>query len=114
MPPPEHTVDRTHRESKRPDEFLNYRAYTVSEGIRDEWKKPGDLVIKRFSHAGEDTFNTKEMIFVHYREGEILVNREILQKYSDVPYNMWLDKSPPEFKGTVQEYPLRYKFRGFY
>ncbi len=101
--------------SRVPDEFLNYRVYAISEGIRDEWKKSGNVTFQRFSHAGKDMFNSQELIIVHYGGGQISVNREILQKYPDVPYKMWLDKDPPDFSGIiVPEYPLRYKLKGFY
>lgn len=96
------------------DKFLNYRVYAVSEGIKDEWKKHDSLIFQRHSHAGLDTFNTDEMIFIYYRGGEILVNREIPAKSPDVPYKVWLDKDPPQLSGTMPEYPLRYKFKGFY
>ncbi len=100
--------------SRVPDEFLNYRVYAISEGIRDEWKNSDNVTFQRLSHTGNDTFNTEDMIFVYYRGGEILVNREILQKTPDAAYKIWLDKDPPGFSGAVPEYPLRYKFRGFY
>jgi hypothetical protein len=100
--------------SKLPKEFLNYRVYAISEGIKDEWKKSSNITFQRVSHAGQDTFDSQELIIVHYRGGNILVNREILRQYPDVPYRMWLDKDPPEFGGTVPAYPLRYKFQGFY
>jgi hypothetical protein len=100
--------------SKEPDEFLRYRVYAISEGIRDEWKKSDNVTFQRWSHAGRDTFNSQEMIIVLYRDGKLLVNREILEQYPDVPYRMWLDKDPPKFTGPIPEYHLRYKFKGFY
>ncbi len=100
--------------SKTHDEFLNYRVYAISEGIREEWKQSPSLTFQRYSHAGKDTFITDDMIFIHYRNGELLVNREILKKYPDVPYKMWLDKDPPKISRTIPAYPLRYKLKGFY
>ncbi|MEW6601372.1 MAG: hypothetical protein AB1499_10425 [Nitrospirota bacterium] len=96
------------------DEFLNYRVYAISEGIRDEWKRASSITFQRYSHAGKDAFTSEEMLFIHYRDGELLVNREILDKYPDVPYSMWLDKDPPESSGKIPAYPLRYRLKGFY
>lgn len=96
------------------NEFLNYRVYAISEGVREEWKQSPSLTFQRYSHAGKDTFISDDMIFIHYRDGDLRVNREILDKYPDAPYKMWLDKDPPQFSRTVPSYPLRYKFKGFY
>jgi len=97
-----------------PGEFRNYKVYALSEGISDDWKKSGDILFPRQSHWGCDTFDSKQLIIIRYRDGELLVNREILGKYPEVPYRMWLDKDPPEFTGEIPEYPLRYKLKGFF
>jgi hypothetical protein len=110
----EFPLNMLYARSKSHDEFLNYRVYAISEGIRDEWKQSSPMTFQRYSHAGKDTFISDRMIYIHYREGELLVNREILNKYPEVTYKMWLDKDPPRFSGTIPEYPLRYKLKGFY
>ncbi|RJR21776.1 MAG: hypothetical protein C4581_01675 [Nitrospiraceae bacterium] len=110
----EFPLNMLYARSKSHDEFLNYRVYAISEGIRDEWKQSSSMTFQRYSHAGKDTFVTDRMIFIHYRDGELLVNREILDKFPDVPYNMWLDKDLPGPSGKIPEYPLRYKLKGFY
>ena len=70
--------------------------------------QPRDAKIERLTHFGKEILNPCEFIIVHYRNGEFLVNREILIKYPDIPYKAWADKDFPKLpEPTV--YPLRYK-----
>jgi len=110
----EFPLNMLYARSRSHDEFLNYRVYAISEGIMDEWKQSSSMTFQRYSHAGKDTFFTDSMIFIHYRDGKLLVNREILDTYPDVPYNMWLDKDPPDLSSKIPAYPLRYRLKGFY
>jgi len=73
-------------------------------GSRNEKK------IERSVQFGKEYFAPEEFIIVRYREGALLINREILKYYPDSPYKVWLDKDPPALPETT-DYPLRYKFK---
>jgi hypothetical protein len=53
--------------------------------------------INRATHYGADSLSAKEMTVVHYRDGRVLLNREILQHYPEVVYRAWADKDPPDW-----------------
>ncbi len=63
------------------------------------------------THLGEEKLEPCKFIVVYYRNGELLVNREIKEKHPDIPYGRWLDRAFPELPEPVP-YPLRHKFRG--
>lgn len=98
--------------SGQPESFRRYKVCTAAELKKRRLPGgPDDGRLRRLSHWGEDAFDFRKLIFIHYREGELLVNREILLKYPDVPYRRWLDKGLPELP-AVSFYPLRHKFEG--
>ena len=90
----------------------HYRVYPIEELLSDLQQVNGDfsrlVTIERPTHYGRDTLDPKNFIVVLYRNGELLVNREILKKYPKILYRVWADKDSPSLPPTGT-YPLRYK-----
>lgn len=62
---------------------------------------------------GDETIKSEDFIFVRYRDGELLVNEEISEKYPSIWYKSWLNQlSFPDLPAPPPSYPLRYKMRG--
>lgn len=61
---------------------------------------------------GHQTIQPEDFIFVHYRNGELLVNEEISKKYPEIWYKDWLNRPFPELPTPPVSYPLRYRMRG--
>lgn len=55
------------------------------------------LNLELTSNFGTDLLRPSEFIIVFYRDGELLINREILERYPAAPYRPWADKPPPTF-----------------
>lgn len=111
----EFVINMLYAQSKDPERFRNYRVIA-----RDEWKsleghvEKSHNAFKRPSHWGEDIFDLKDIVVIHYIKNEILVNREIIEQYSDIPlYRILADKNFPELPESAS-YPLRKKLAGFY
>ncbi len=68
--------------------------------------------IRTRTFFGQATIQPEDLIFVHYRKGELLVNEEISKKYPEIWYKEWLDKPFPELPTPPAAYPLRYRMRG--
>lgn len=107
----EYTLNLLYAKSSSPEDFRRYRVYTMPEGFKEQWKKSNAMIFERSSHWGKDTFDSGELIILHYNNGELLINREIIDRYPGVPYNLWLDKGFPKLSAPVS-YPLRHKFYG--
>lgn len=79
-----------------------YRVYPFAE-LRSDVRSNGAASftegrkINRTTHYGPDSLLPKEMTVVHYRDGRVLVNREILQHYPKVVYRAWADKDLPDW-----------------
>lgn len=69
------------------------------------------FTFERNTYVGKDIFDGKDFIFVHYWDNVLSVNKEILDRYPEIPYAVWLDRPFPEVPETTT-YPLRYKLRG--
>lgn len=111
----EYMLNLLYADSDKPEKFRRYRVLAVEEVDSDIWKHKCDQAgaegIRRATHYGKETLNPCEFVVVHYRNGELLVNREIKEKYPDIPYRMWLEKDFPKLPEPVS-YPLRHKFEG--
>lgn len=70
------------------------------------------LEIMRGTYFGTDTIRPKDFIFVHYRDGILLVNDEITKKFPEVANKDWINIPFPELPSPPPSYPLRYKMRG--
>ena len=97
--------------SAAPADFRNYMA-----GSAMYWETTRDLE-RVFAHrhpgTGRMFTDSEAVIIIRYENGELLVNREILSKYPDVPYRELLDIDPPPLPDTPGIYPLRYKLKGY-
>jgi hypothetical protein len=53
--------------------------------------------LPRITRYGEDTLFPKQITVIRYRNGELLVNREILELDRSIPYSAWADKPLPSW-----------------
>ena len=53
--------------------------------------------IGRHTHYGIESIKSDEMTLVYYRDGRILVNREIVEQHPKVVYRAWADKDLPSW-----------------
>ncbi len=77
-----------------------YRVVTVrsfAQAFRHEGPSILKMDLQLFSNFGMDLLHPAELIVVFYRDGELLVNREILEQYPTAPYRLWADKPLPAF-----------------
>jgi hypothetical protein len=81
----------------------NNRRYRVAPGldvtsnVRTYGRQILTMDIEARTHMGVDRIHPDDFIVVHYRNGELLVNREIVERYPAIEYRSWADKPPPEF-----------------
>jgi hypothetical protein len=79
-----------------------YRVYPFVE-LRADVRSSGAALfakgrkINRATHYGPDSLFPDEMTVVHYRDGRVLVNREILQHHPEIVYRPWADKDLPDW-----------------
>lgn len=106
--------------SERPQEFRSYRAYTAAglhHTTRHLGLTPDDLnkvQLQRMTWHGRDVIDPKDFILVHYRNGQdMLVNREIAERYPKTAHRVLLDKPFPTLPMPAATYPLRGKQPGF-
>lgn len=112
----EFAMNLLYADSTNPERFRRYKVFAIEEFKPDMTEKfrcdrMKDGKMERMTHLGEEILEPCNFIAVHYRDGKLLVNREIKEKYPDVPYTIWLDKDFPELPEPAS-YPLRHKFRG--
>ncbi|KAF0144480.1 MAG: hypothetical protein FD156_1784 [Nitrospirae bacterium] len=103
-------------DSTNPEKFRRYKVFAIEEfkpGMVEKFRcdQSGEEKMERMTHFGKEELDPCKFIVVHYRNGELLVNREIKEKYPDVPYKVWLNKDFPELPESAP-YPLRHKFKG--
>ncbi len=75
-----------------------------------EAQRSGNIKIMRATDYGVEAVDIDKIIFIHYRDGQLLVNREIADRYPDVSYRSWLDRKSPEAGAAGTSFPLREKF----
>lgn len=63
--------------------------------------------IVRMGRLGLNVIDPVDAIVVAYRDGRILVNSEIYGVEPNIPYAPWIDRSPPNFPLTINNYPFR-------
>lgn len=97
-----------------PQKFRRFIVYTIEEfnlnPAVNKFKNSKSVEFYRDTHLGKDTINSEDFIMIKYKNNELLVNREIFNKYPDVPYREWTDKSFPILPQAVR-YPFRHKLR---
>lgn len=98
--------------------FRRYRAFSIDDDFQRVQQKSSDIIelkpISRVTHFGRDVLDPRSFIVVHYRDGELLVNDEILAKYPNVRYAVWIHKPFPTLPNVPTNYPLRSRAPGFY
>lgn len=111
----EYQLNLLYATSRSPSEFRRYKAYTADELTQTRGKTSHDLiesdVIERTTHLGRDQLRPSEFIVVHYRDGELLVNDEILKRYPEVQYRSWLTRRFPDLP-PVKSYTFRERMKG--
>jgi len=112
----EFAMNLLYADSTNPDKFRKHKVFAFEEFKPEMMEKfrcnqANEGKMERMTHFGKEVLDPCEFIVVHYRNGVLLVNREIKEKYPDIPYGKWLDKAFPELPEPVP-YPLRHKFRG--
>ena len=98
--------------------FRRYRVLSIEDEFRQLYQeRPSDIAefkpVSRMTHFGRDILDPRSFIVVRYRDGELLVNAEILAKYPDVPYAVWARKPFPTLPDAPASYPLRSRAPGF-
>lgn len=98
--------------------FRRYRILSIEDEFRQLYQeRPSDITefkpVSRMSHFGRDVLDPRSFIVVRYRDGELLVNDEILAKYPGVPYAAWARKPFPILPDAPGDYPLRSRTPGF-
>lgn len=111
----EYAMNLLYADSGDPAKFRRYKVVALEEispaVLKYECSQAGQREIARETHFGKELLDTCKFIVVYYRDGELLVNREIKEKYPDIPYRMWLEKDFPKLPEPVS-YPLMHKFYG--
>jgi hypothetical protein len=75
-----------------------------------EVQRSGNMKIMRATDHGVEVVDIDKLIFIHYRDGRLIVNREIADRYPDISYRSWLDRESPGTGVTYVSFPLRGKF----
>ena len=104
--------------SKRPEDFRKYKVFPLEEfrpemADRFRCNQVNEERLERVTHFGKDALNPCEFIIVYYRDGKLLVNREIKEMLPDISYREWLKNDFPVLPDKPAAYPLRYKLKGF-
>jgi hypothetical protein len=104
--------------SKRPEDFRKYKVFPLEEfrpEMADRFRcdQANEDRLERVTHFGKDALNPCEFIIVYYRDGKLLVNREIKEMLPDISYREWLKNDFPVLPDKPAAYPLRYKLNGF-
>ncbi|MFA4852920.1 MAG: hypothetical protein WC599_10410 [Bacteroidales bacterium] len=112
----EYAINLLYADSGNPGKFRRYKVIALEEISpavgKYECNQTGESKIERETHFGKELLEPCKFIVVYYRDGELLVNREIKKKYPDIPYRIWLEKDFPKLPEPVS-YPLRHKFYGY-
>lgn len=111
----EFAMNLLYANSTNSEKFRNYKVFAFEEFKPEMTEKfrcnqVNEEKMERMTHLGKEELEPCKFIVVYYRNGELLVNREIKEKHPDIPYGRWLDKYFPELPEPVS-YPLRHKFR---
>jgi len=112
------SLNLLYTDSMEPDKFRKYKAF-ASEEFKPEMTEKfrcnqmNEEKMERMSHFGKEALNPCEFVVVRYRDNELLVNDEIVERYPDIPYKNWANKKISQLPEPTA-YPLRYKLKGYY
>ena len=112
----EFVVNLLYAESAAPNEFRRHRVTTFHElywqnNIKNDTQLRS-LTYTRRTLWGKDQIDPGKFIWVYYDQDQLLVNDEILEKYPDSPYRLFLNKPVPVLPEQARKYPLRHKMLG--
>ncbi|KAF0144479.1 MAG: hypothetical protein FD156_1783 [Nitrospirae bacterium] len=113
----EYMLNLLYADSDKPEEFRKYKVLAFEEFKPEMVQKfrcdhqMNEEKMERMTHFGKETLDPCKFIVVYYRNGELLVNREIKEKYPDILYRMWLNNDFPELPDKPANYALRHKLR---
>ncbi len=104
--------------SGKPEDFRRYKVLALEEfkpemADRFRCNQVNEERLERVTHFGKDALNPCEFIIVYYRDGKLMVNREIKKMFPNIPYREWLNNDFPVLPDKPVAYPLRYKLNGF-
>lgn len=74
-----------------------------------EVQRSGEMQISLVSDHGVRMADPDRLIFIHYYDGRLLVNREIRTEFPGIIYRSWLDRDFPESDREERHFPLRSK-----
>lgn len=98
--------------SDQPDGFKNFIAAPVT--YWHKYKNLSTVFSNRHPGTGH-LFDENEPLFVvKYKDGEVIVNTEILEKCPEVPYKGLLVKNVNGYSQSLVHYQFRHKLSGFY
>ncbi len=86
--------------------------YRSSHSTPDTWNTPGDILIDRRTRWGTEILKTEHVIVIQYRDGRLLVSREILLREPDIHYSTWLKDDDFPSLPLPSRYVLRKKVEG--
>lgn len=114
----EYMINLLYANSDDPANFRKYKVFAYEEFAPDmiekiNCNKSNEQKFERMTHFGKDALNPCEFIIVYYRDGKLMVNREIKEMFPDMPYREWLNNDFPALPDKPAAYPLRYKLDGF-
>lgn len=114
----EFILNLLYADSKRPEDFRRYKVFPLEEfkpemADRFRCNQANEERLERATHFGKDALNPCEFIIVYYRDGKLMVNREIKEMLPNIPYREWLNNDFPALPHKPAAYPLRYKLNGF-
>ena len=111
----EFSLNLLYAPSRMSSEFYRHKIITAEDfsqfaSAPAEAQHSGKIKIMRATDYGMEAVDTDKLIFIHYRDGKLLVNQEIADQYPSINYRSWLARRPPESGSVVTSYPLRGKF----
>ncbi len=101
----EYPLNEIYSGAARTSTERRYRVYSPEEFARD-FRRDGPRIaeheIGRQTHYGVDHLDPAEMTIVFYRDGELLVNREIIDRYPTSDYRSLADKPLPGWARSLR------------
>lgn len=117
-------MDLLYADSSNPTPFRRVRGEFLSDWYRsinpllchasDTSLPKTDFTINLRTYFGDEAIKIppSNLVFVSYRNGELLINHEITERYPDIACRYWMNHPAPDIPPGEATYPLRYKMRG--
>lgn len=107
----EYYLNMLYTKSQKPEEFREYKVPSLEWFFVDQFKIDADRC-SMLTYWGREIYDARKVIVVRWKPGELLVNREIINKYPDIRYKYLADKDIPVIPAP-SNYPLRNKVKHF-